>query len=204
MIATVLNSTQGMAVAGERYSIHDVTIDDIKATKDKGTGTLFAVANSWSRNVLNNVTIDHVTGFTDPKASLLSLLDASNNPIMGPFTFLNSIVVSGSYPVWSAGGGPSNCAYSDIPIVSLSKCFTASMFNHNAVIAVPSAYPASKWPSGNYFPTSILAVGFINANNGVGGNYQLLSTSPYKNAATDGKDLGADLNAIKAATAGAY
>jgi hypothetical protein len=47
-------------------------------------------------------------------------------------------------------------------------------------------------------------VGFVNAQNGVNGNYQLSATSPYKNAGTDGKDLGADINAIMSATAGAY
>ena len=35
-----------------------------------------------------------------------------------------------------------------------------------------------------------------------GGNYQLQNTSPYKNAGTDGKDLGADIAAIQAAIAG--
>jgi hypothetical protein len=88
--------------------------------------------------------------------------------------------------------------------VSLSKCFTAYTFNHNALIAVPSKYPPSQWPAGNNFPASIAAVGFVHPNNGVNGDYRLLPTSPYKNAGTDGKDLGADINAIRHATAGAY
>ena len=45
---------------------------------------------------------------------------------------------------------------------------------------------------------------FVNFNNGNGGDYHLLSTSPYKGAATDGKDLGADINAILSMTAGVY
>ena len=35
------------------------------------------------------------------------------------------------------------------------------------------------------------------------GNYRLGPASPYKNAATDGKDLGAAIDALEAATAGA-
>ena len=45
---------------------------------------------------------------------------------------------------------------------------------------------------------------FVNYNNGNGGNYQLLSTSPYHNAATDGTDLGADISTIVSETAGVY
>jgi hypothetical protein len=203
-IATALSDTQGMAWAGERYSIHDLTIDDINASKYNGSGTFALVQNSWPTNVLSHVAIDHVTGFTDPKAHLLTLMDVPDNPLMGPFALFNSIVVAGTFPVWSAGGGPSNCASSDVPIVSLSKCFTAYTFNHNALIGVRSTYPPSNWPAGNDFPASIAAVGFVNPKNGVNGDYHLLSTSPYKNAGTDGKDLGADINAIKAATTGAY
>jgi len=44
----------------------------------------------------------------------------------------------------------------------------------------------------------------VSYNNGQGGNYQLLPGSPYKNAGTDGKDLGADFNALRTAIAGVY
>jgi len=203
-IATALSDTGGMASAGARYSIHDLTIDDINASKYNGSGTFAAVENNWWSNVLNQVVFDHVTGFTDHRSHLLTLMDPPKDPLMGPFTLFNSIVVAGAYPVWSAGGGPTNCAHLDVPIVSLSKCFTAHTFDHNALIAVPSKYPPSQWPAGNDFPASIAVVGFVHANNGVNGDYRLLPTSPYKNAGTDGKDLGADINAIRTATAGAF
>jgi hypothetical protein len=45
---------------------------------------------------------------------------------------------------------------------------------------------------------------FVNFNGGNGGDYHLLPSSSYKNAATDGKDLGADIDAIQAAIANAY
>src|SRR5206468_5216851 len=49
---------------------------------------------------------------------------------------------------------------------------------------------ASKYPASNLFPTvAAWQAGFVNY---AGGNYRLLSTSPYKNAATDGTDLGAN------------
>jgi hypothetical protein len=58
------------------------------------------------------------------------------------------------------------------------------------------------WPSGNFFPATASAVQFVNYNGGNGGDYQLLPSSPYKGAGTDGQDLGADVAAIDSAIAG--
>jgi hypothetical protein len=53
---------------------------------------------------------------------------------------------------------------------------------------------ASNYPTGNYFPT--LAAWQAQFVDFAGGNYRLLASSPYKRAGTDGKDLGADVDAI--------
>jgi hypothetical protein len=45
-------------------------------------------------------------------------------------------------------------------------------------------------------------VQFVNYNNANGGNYKLLTTSPYHNAGSDGKDLGADIAAVSSHIAG--
>jgi S-layer homology domain len=58
---------------------------------------------------------------------------------------------------------------------------------------------AQSYPGGNFFPASLNDVGFVDL---IGGNYRLLPTSPYKSAGTDGKDLGADIDAIVTAMAG--
>jgi hypothetical protein len=42
----------------------------------------------------------------------------------------------------------------------------------------------------------------VSYHGGDGGDYHLLSGSPYKNAGTDGKDLGADIDAIDTEIAG--
>jgi len=65
---------------------------------------------------------------------------------------------------------------------------------NNAVIGGPGNFPIV----GNFFPATIAAVGFVNY---AGGDYRLAPTSPYKNAGTDGKDIGADIVALNAATA---
>jgi hypothetical protein len=58
---------------------------------------------------------------------------------------------------------------------------------------------AQVYPSGNFFPASLNEVGFVDLS---GGNYRLSASSPYKGAGTDGKDIGANIDAIVAAITG--
>src|SRR5205823_8684848 len=133
-IATALSGSGGMALAGARFSIHDITVDDISARHYTGAGILVGLFNGWSRNVLNNVSLDHITGFPDPAHHVLTLLDVAPNPVMSGLKFTNSILSTASYPVWSAGGGSNNCAYSNVPVTSLSTCFDTYIFTDNALI----------------------------------------------------------------------
>ena len=187
------------ALAGARYSIHDITIDDIRADFFVGNGTLFQVANSWDANVLNSVSINHVTGFTDPKGHLLTIGNKTANPPMWGFNFTNNLVLAGAYPVWSTGGGDANCAYQNVPNAIVHSCFTSYTFSNNGVIAATSAFDASHWPSGNYFPASAAGL-FVDYS---GRNYRLGSSSAMRSVATtDGKNIGADIDAIQAAIEG--
>jgi len=191
----------GPALYGTRWSIHDVVMDDL-GEKYTGGGSLFEVLNGWPANPLNTVTINHITGFPDPNGHLMIMGNKEPNPSMYGFVFTNNIVTTGKYPVWNAGGGQASCAFHDVPVTSLSACFTTYTFGNNALAASPQAYPPSTWPTGNFFPTDGNAVGFVQYNGGVGGNYALQSSSPYKNAGTDGRDLGADIAGLEAALAG--
>jgi hypothetical protein len=85
----------------------------------------------------------------------------------------------------------------------LDACFRPYSFAKNAVIGSPPSYPSSEWPSGNFFPASAAAVRFANYNDSHRGDYHLQPSSPYKGKGTDGTDLGADVDAIDSATAGA-
>jgi Putative Ig domain len=188
------------ALAGTRWSLHDLVFDDL-SVKYVGGGGAFEITNGWPKNPLNTITINHVTAFPDPTAHLMVTGNVAPNQSMYGFVFTNNLVLAARYPVWNAGGGPQSCAYEDVPVTSITKCFTTVTFGNNGLIGTPTQFPPSVWPAGNMFPATPQDVGFVNYNNGDGGNYELLPTSPYKNLGTDGKDLGADIVGLNAALA---
>jgi hypothetical protein len=201
-IGNGLSDNRGIALAGERYSIHDVIVDDIDGVKYGGPGQFAQVSTGAGAPLLQDVTINHVTAFS-PSTLLLIGDEVAISSQMKNFVFTNSIVNAGTYPVWSTGAGATaNCAVHNSPLITFNACFSSYSFAANAVIATPSGYPGSKWPSGNFFPASAATVQFVNYKGGNGGDYHLQSSSPYKNLGTDGKDLGADVDAINSAIAG--
>ena len=76
----------------------------------------------------------------------------------------------------------------------MTAFFTNFIFTKNVIIGGGNTYPA-----GNFFPANTTAVGFVNF---AAGNYTLSSGSAFRNAASDGKDVGADIAAVVAAGAG--
>ena len=57
---------------------------------------------------------------------------------------------------------------------------------------------AAHYPVGNFFPTSLDAVGFVDRARG---DSRLSNSSPYKRRGSDGKDVGVDFDALAAAMA---
>ncbi|HSZ60686.1 MAG TPA: Ig domain-containing protein [Terriglobales bacterium] len=189
------------AYLGTRWSIHDIVMDDI-SQKYVGEGNLFELLNTWPVNPLNTVTINHVTVFPDTLGILMVLGNLITNPPMYGLVFTNSIATTGNFPVWNSNHSHASCAVSDVPITSLNTCFTTYTFDNNALVAAPSHFPPSSWPSGNFFAAGPSNVGFVQYDDGNGGNYELLPSSPYKNMGTDGNDLGADIVSLAYALTG--
>src|SRR5439155_1459478 len=50
--------------------------------------------------------------------------------------------------------------------------------------------------SNNFFPGPWSNVGFVNFNNGSGGDYHLSGSSPYRNVGTGGSAAGADIDQV--------
>jgi hypothetical protein len=203
-IANVLSDTKGASTAGERISVHDMVFEDIDGTRYKGYGMLALIMSFAPK--LHDVVLDHITAF--PPRVLFGVGGRVGEPKIMHFVFRNSIVGAGERKLTSTGGGLTNCASQQPqPAAVLDSCFQDINFSHNVVVGALQG-----WPSGNFFPGSFSDVGFVNFNNGNGGDYHLCkgpkqpasckNASKYLKAGTDGKDLGADIVALETATAG--
>jgi hypothetical protein len=189
------------ALAGTRWSIHDMVFDDLSAEKYTGNGAVFAILNTWKKNALNTVTINHVTAFPDSTTNMMYIGNTVKTAPMYGLVFTNNLMTTARYPVWNTGGKDS-CAAKDVPVTTITKCFTTQTFQSNGFIASPATFPPPVWPKNNFFPQAVANVDFTDFNNGDGGNYALLPSSPYVNKGTDGKNLGADIVGLNAALAG--
>ena len=148
----LLNGQNVDSLASERISIHDVTVEDMSASKYNGTGIGFQISSGFLVNTpLNNVTINHVTMLTDPSKTLLIVGADDRNP-MRPFdiVFTNNIALAGQSSVWSTGGvDKGSCAKSGQPLTTFNQCWSSYLVTNNAIVAYPSSQ--GPWPKGNFF-----------------------------------------------------
>jgi len=202
-VANSLSGKGGAATAGERYSIHDLLCDDIDGDAYKGNGA-FAAIGSFTPP-LKDVRIDHVTAF--PPRVLIPLMAPPDRPIEN-VTITNNLLSAGMREIASSGGGPRNCAtHGREPSGILNSCFSDINFTHNLIIGGRGG-----WPKGNIVVGNAEGAGIRDFRNGSGGDYRLCrekgdgpsckKASPGLRAATDRKDIGADLQAIETATKG--
>jgi len=174
-------------VRANRILISDTLFDDINGctwtsvTVTCADGRLFLLEHGG-----NNETIQHVTGFQ----SGVFIYFAYQPPTLSSLVYRNNIEPSNTYGLIGDGIGQGS--------VALNAYAPGYVFTNNVI----EANPGVSYPAGQFFPADWLTVQFVNFNGGNGGDYHLQATSPYKNAATDGKDIGADIDAILAATAG--
>ena len=128
----------------------------------------------------SDYTIDHNTIINTalPPATCCSVLGiaASKTVKTNNFVFTNNLSTATSYG-FVGDGSPEGTR-------ALNGQFTNWTFSKNVLVD----RPAGAYPAGNFFPSGVPAVRFANY---AGGNYTLAADSPYKNAGSDGKDIGA-------------
>ena len=185
------------AKAGERYSIHDVVIDDIDKEKYSGFGSfLLLLSNTFP---LKGVRIDHVTA----PSSRVAVNMGIKNGKMGDFTLTNNLIGASGVD-FNGSGGANNCASSRLGLdATLHNCMESANVTHNAIIG-----GIASWPPGNFTPKDWDAVGF---EKGDGLNQFRLckakdagckGPSKFSGAGSDGKDLGANIDLLSAAIKG--
>jgi hypothetical protein len=123
--------------------------------------------------------IDHntVINTASPPACCSDLV-ASGPPKVNNFVFTNNLSTQTVYGFFGNGVGEGTPA--------LNAGFSNWTFSNNVIVAAK----ASIYPTGNHFPATIDAVEFTDYS---AGSYSLAPKSPYKNAGTDGLDIGAHL-----------
>ncbi len=203
-IADALSKTGEAAADGGHYSIHDLFADDLHDKDYKGGGTFLILVSN--RPPVHDIQIDHVTAFVT--GCLLSILNPGAK--LTNFTLTNSVFSVGDRrpPVASAGGGPESCASKTQSLGAeavLQACFDPYKFDKNLIISGRGSFP-----KGNIVVGSPEAAGVRDLKNGVSKDPKLChekgpgctKVSPGAGAASDGRDLGADINAVEAAIAG--
>ena len=203
-IATALTKTGDAAADGGRFSIHDIFADDLHDKDYKGGGTFLILVSAHPP--VHDVQIDHVTAFVT--GCLLSVLN--NGAKLPNLTLTNSVFSVGDrrQPVASAGGGPESCASKTQAQGSeavLQACFDPYKFDKNLIVSARGSFP-----KGNITVWSPEAAGIRDLKGAVSKDPRLChakgpgcpKASPGVGAASDGRDLGADIDAVEAAIAG--
>lgn len=223
----------GFATAGNSYSYHDDVFDDMAAPETCGALTNCSgntvniglttntASSAPSSDILHDVTMNHMTlvvaatpatGFPNSMFSTLGPTPAAMNHL----TMTNLIAPAGTFGMQPQGSG--SCATGQAVTNGtawMNACWITWTFTNNAIV---NGHPSGKswnWPSdaSNFFPAAYSNVGFVNYNNGSGGDYRLCSgvgtpdpsctgASAFHNAGSDGKDVGADVNMVNLMTTG--
>jgi hypothetical protein len=126
------------------------------------------------------VVVDHNTAFHSD-----NVLTASGKPNPG-FIYRNNITPHNANGIRGHETGVGH--------PTLTTYFPGAIVEKNVI----AAGDPTRYPPDNFFPASLEAVGFADRT---GANSRLAATSPYKRAGTDGKDLGADSDALASALA---
>lgn len=203
-IANALSAAGGASTDGGRYSIHDLVADNIHG-KEFGGGGAFMLMVVW-RPPLHDVQIDHVTAFfPGPIASIQNTESKLPN-----FVMTNNVFYTGGLrtPFASAGGGPTSCAtktQAQGAEAVLKECFSTYKFERNLIFGDTRG----GWPAGTITASSAQDAGIRDYKDGVSKDPRLCrekgpgceKKSPGANA-DDGRDLGADMDALNAALAG--
>jgi len=159
-------------------TIRNNLFEDVSSAEYGGTGWFVLIVGAA------DVTVDHNTVFADGTSDLYA-----DGPASPGFVFTNNIMQNNAWAIMGNSTSPGNA--------TIATFFPGSRFFGNVIAgADPSTYP-----SGNFYPRALSDVGFVNLS---GGNYRLSTSSPYVRSATDGTDVGANLDAIDLAAGTSY
>jgi hypothetical protein len=137
---------------------------------------------------MHDIIIDHNTIFNDPStcgnSGLLYIATDNGAGYMTNFQLTNNIANYGSYGIDGDSNAPG--------IGALTAYALGYTYNHNVIMTTSGSSDGRTWPTGTAW-NMLSGVGFTSysgTNPNLTGNFQLLNSSPYHNAGTDGEDVG--------------
>jgi hypothetical protein len=156
-----------------RILVQNNVFTDINSTTWNGSGEAILALSSGgvTGQSANNILFDHNSFFA---SNYCLNLDGLPGKIV-LFQWTNQMCDQGKYGLYGSGEGA----------IAFTNYMQTSIYNDNVMLSA-SGNPTATYPSGTFWNTTSGA-GFTSY---AGGNYQLTSGSPYRNAATDGKDIG--------------
>jgi hypothetical protein len=195
-------------------SIHDNLLDDINEyTYSPGSccsdGFLFAINTDQPSNWPHDIRFEHNTGFPVGWGVGYVIIDGKPQ-VIANFSFDNNLMTTGNNGFNEMlpghhlpGCGTNASGMSGTLTGCMGNTWTAAgnIFANSSMLKSPK-FPGAPLPSGNFEAPTSDALGFVNFNNGNGGDYHLIPTSPLRNTSLDGKDPGADIDGLQTATAG--
>ncbi|MBZ5612737.1 MAG: hypothetical protein LAO23_01920 [Acidobacteriia bacterium] len=201
-IANARAKTGGVAADGGRYSIHDLFADHLHDKDFKGGGAFMILVSVLP---VHDVQVDHVTAFV---TGVLLAVDNSGAKLAN-LTVTNSVFSVGDRrPPVATAGAAGSCAtktQAQGAEAVLQACFDPYKFENNLIISGRGSFP-----KGNIIVGSAEAAGIRNLKGTISEDPRLChakgpgcpKASPGARAASDGRDLGADIDAVEAAVAG--
>jgi hypothetical protein len=148
---------------------------DMDGARWKGDGNFIRISE------MPQVVVDHNTVVQSG-----DIVWVYGKPLAG-FVFTNNIIRHNSYGII----GQDHASGSD----TLKAFFPGALIRRNLIVGADfSAYPPD-----NFYPTKLAKVGLVNPE---AANYALGPDSSYKKKATDGTDIGCNLDALNAAMGG--
>lgn len=158
----------------QRLLISNNLFEDVGGAQWGGSGHLFLIVNGS-----NAVVVDHNTGLQRGNI-ILADGEAHTN-----FAYTNNVTPHNDYGIIGSDVGPGNS--------TLGVYFPGAVVANNVI----QGGPEMSYPPGNFFPATLADVGFVDA---ASGDYRLDPSSAFRRAGTDGVDLGADVDALGAAS----
>jgi hypothetical protein len=141
-----------------------------------GSGRLFQLLEGPT-----DVVIEHNTALHGE-----NIITADGHPA-ARFVYRDNIAAHNAYGIFGSGTG--------VGRLTIATYFPGGVVRGNVI----AGGNAGQYPADNMFPRSLEGVGFVNR---AGGDYRLAPASRYRNAGSDGRDPGVDVDALTAALAG--